>query len=334
MSTRPDSGPTVIEVSRPEAAGSAWWKIAAMATFGFAAGVLWPRLLGMRPGPSAPPESLATAQPSEAETASPPTPAVAAVTVAPLVPSAVPAGGATAEAPQAPLAPAVVSVGHGFAIACRSSDGVTTKGAPCGSTAARDALLVPKLRRALQCDASVTASGKLQVIAVLDFERNAVSIESGRGSTVANADAILACAKGGVRTNPAALSAIAHEQSRYTMLYSVSFGGASPSEPTRVGAGATTLADRTSTASPGSTIAAPAAIPAGGGDGPGSAATAKVVFEVGMVRNAPHKDATLLARLPRGTPVRLGTAKDGWYEIHYGSGFSNEGWLYAGALAK
>jgi hypothetical protein len=48
----------------------------------------------------------------------------------------------------------------------------------------------------------------------------------------------------------------------------------------------------------------------------------------------PRPPRTLVARLPRGTKVKVGTSKDGWYQVKYGDGFANEGWLYRGAIGR
>jgi hypothetical protein len=60
---------------------------------------------------------------------------------------------------------------------------------------------------------------------------------------------------------------------------------------------------------------------------------AEVAWDVGLVRDTP-KTGTLVARLPRGTKVKVGTSKDGWYQVKYGDGFANEGWLYRGAIGR
>ena len=36
----------------------------------------------------------------------------------------------------------------------------------------------------------------------------------------------------------------------------------------------------------------------------------------------------------RGTPLRLGSSKDGWYPIKYGDGFASDGWVYRGAIGR
>jgi hypothetical protein len=62
-------------------------------------------------------------------------------------------------------------------------------------------------------------------------------------------------------------------------------------------------------------------------------AAAQVVWEVALVRDVP-KTGKVVARLPRGVAVRVGAMKDGWLPVRYGDGFSNEGWVYRGAIGK
>lgn len=59
----------------------------------------------------------------------------------------------------------------------------------------------------------------------------------------------------------------------------------------------------------------------------------QVEWEVALVRDAP-KTGKVIARLPRGTAVRVGPAKDGWYPVKYGSSYSSDGWVYRGAIGR
>jgi SH3-like domain-containing protein len=58
-----------------------------------------------------------------------------------------------------------------------------------------------------------------------------------------------------------------------------------------------------------------------------------VEWEVALVRDSP-KTGKVIARLPRGSQVRVGPVKDGWYPVTYGSGYSSEGWVYRGAIGR
>ena len=58
-----------------------------------------------------------------------------------------------------------------------------------------------------------------------------------------------------------------------------------------------------------------------------------MAWDVAIVRDSP-KTGKVLARLPRGTSVHLGPMKDGWFPVHYGDGFTSEGWVYRGAVGR
>jgi hypothetical protein len=62
-------------------------------------------------------------------------------------------------------------------------------------------------------------------------------------------------------------------------------------------------------------------------------AAAQVTWEVAIIRDAP-KTGKVLARLQRGTAIRVGAAKDGWYPVKYGEGFASDGWVYRGAIGR
>jgi hypothetical protein len=63
------------------------------------------------------------------------------------------------------------------------------------------------------------------------------------------------------------------------------------------------------------------------------AESAQVEWTVGIVRDEP-RTGKVVARLPRGTALRVGPLKNGWYPVRYGDGFASEGWLYRGALGR
>ncbi len=48
----------------------------------------------------------------------------------------------------------------------------------------------------------------------------------------------------------------------------------------------------------------------------------------------PRGTGKIVARLPRGTALRVGTLKDGWYPVKFGDGFATDGWVYRGAIAR
>ncbi len=76
--------------------------------------------------------------------------------------------------------------------------------------------------------------------------------------------------------------------------------------------------------------AEPSASPSGS---PAGLKPAQVEWEVALVRDSP-KTGKILARLPRGSQVRVGPVKDGWYPVTYGSSYSSDGWVYRGAIGR
>jgi len=58
-----------------------------------------------------------------------------------------------------------------------------------------------------------------------------------------------------------------------------------------------------------------------------------VEWAVAIVRDAP-REGKVIARLQRGTALRIGSPKGGWYPVQFGDGFSSEGWVYRGAIGR
>jgi hypothetical protein len=295
-----------LQVQIPAAADDrpSWTKVGVITAIGFIVGIAWPRVMGVRLGPSVPADvasvAAASGAPSEAPVAPASAPAMAAIPVATASPSQ----------PAAAAAPPAVTVGHGVVFACKTSDGDALKGADCGTLPGLDGLVMPRLRKLSECPEAATASGKLHLVAHIDFGRGSLSVDLGRGQGVASPDALLACAKADV--SGVALTGIAHDNPRYSVAYTVTFEPAVAAAPTDATSG--------SAASTARTVA-------------DEGGTAQVVWEVAIVRDTP-KTGKVIARLQRGTPVHLGVAKDGWYPVKYGDGFASDGWLYRGALGR
>jgi hypothetical protein len=293
-----------LQVQIPAAADDrpSWTKVGVITAIGFIIGIAWPRVMGVRLGPSVPADvasvaAAASAAPSEAPVAPASAPAMAAVPAAAASPSPAPAA-----------APPNVTVGHGVVFACKTSDGDALKGSDCGTLPGLDGLVMPRLRKLSECAEAANASGKLHLVAHLDFGRGALSVDLGRGQGVASPDALLACAK--MDVTGITLAGITHDNPRYSVAYTVTFDAAAGAAP--VDTGSSSSAARAS------------------GD---ADATAQVVWEVAIVRDTP-KTGKVLARLQRGTTVHLGAARDGWYPVKYGDGFSSDGWLYRGAVGR
>jgi|CZKU01.1.fsa_nt_gi hypothetical protein len=291
--------------------------VGAIAVAGFVIGVAWPRLAGVRLGPSVPEGPSAAVIESAAPPASAVTPrgtalpGVPAATSTTTVPSAPPPSVAAAALATAGLR---VTVAHGSILSCKTAGGEVLKGGDCGALPGLDALVLPRLRKLADCSEAASTAGKLHLVVRADFGRDALTVDLGRDHGVPTAEPLLVCAKSALAS--ASLEGIAHDHARYSVAYGVTFTGACLGSPAAVAA------------APASPVPAqpPAATPPSDG-------TAQVEWDVAIVRDAP-KTGKVLARLQRGTAVHVGSAKDGWYPVKYGDGYANDGWLYRGAIGR
>ena len=305
MLSRKADGPLTVQIPGPAEDHPSWTRVGVIAAIGFIVGVAWPRLAGVRLGPSVPEAATATvaaaAPPSET------TPALPA-TFAPAPPSTVPAVVAVPAPTASVAAPATVTVGHGVIFACKTSDGDSLKGGECGSLPGLDGIIMPRLRKLADCPEAAGTTGKLHLVLHVDFPRGGLGVDLGRGHGVSSPDALLACAKSAV--SGAGLGPVIHENPRYSVAYSLTFSGEGGGTPS----GSASTAPRAS-----------------GGDA--SEGTAQVVWEVAIVRDAP-KTGKVVARLQHGAELHLGAAKDGWYPVKFGEGFTSDGWVYRGAIGR
>ena len=161
---------------------------------------------------------------------------------------------------------------------------------------------MPRLRKLADCP-DARASGKVHLVVRADFARNALAVELGHDRASPATAPLLACAKSALAS--ASLEGIAHDNPRYGVAYVVTLGAPAAAEPEATRLRPTPVAD----------------------------GTAQVVWDVAIVRDAP-KTGKVLARLQRGTPLHIGTSKDGWYPVKYGDGFASDGWVYRGAIGR
>jgi hypothetical protein len=304
------SRPLTVQLPPDGADRPSWMKVGAIAIVGFTVGVVWPRLAGIRPGPSAPVEATASAGNRAPEGPSPS--ASAAVAEAPAA-SATPATSAadSAAVPLNNAPPAILST-RGVVSSCKSAEGEIMKGAACGNVPPFDSLAHPRIKKLAHCPGAQGLSGKLGIAFSLDFTRNKINFSFGKTSTVSNRDTLDQCLR--MSFENVSLNAIPHDNPLYAMYYSVTF----------------TPRDSAAMAPAAASIAASSASPANEGEGP---ATAQVGWEVAIVRDTP-RTGQVVARLQRGTKVRVGSGQDGWFRVQYGNDFTSEGWVYRGAIGR
>ncbi len=338
-----------VDVPRKELDRPSWVRVGVIAAVGFVIGVAWPKLAGVRLGPSAPGESASAVAAAGSSSASvrasdvlPGTTAAASIAA----PSNATSTAPFASAPVAPpLTASTLAVKGGQITSCKTEEGESLKGKACGALGF-DAIALPRLKRLATCPAAADADGKLSVMVHLDFAKSRVTSGVGKSSSVGAPDAFASCLKPALEG--VALTNVAHEHPRYTVNYALHFArdskgtAATPvaAMPSAVKPGSTpqaaatpATAQATSTGTSGisgttATPAAPATTPAGKPSGDGN----EIVWEVAIVRDAP-KSGAVIARLPRGTKIQVGAPQDGWYKVKFDAA-PNEGWVYRGSIGK
>ncbi len=311
-----------IQVPTEDASRPSWKRVSIIAVVGFLVGIAWPRLAGIKVGPSAPsnePASAASAAPGSIATgvlSSAPLPA------APLTPSAASASAAAA----AVIAPQI-SIARGVLLSCRTADGESAKGKECGELNGLDKLAETRIRRLATCPGAESESGRLSVVLSLDFKSSRVNADVGKSSTVKATEALGTCLKQHFLAFD--LASVAHQHPRYTVSFQTTFtpapGGAPapasaapPDAPVAPGPGAS--AD-------GPPDNGPAPTPVASGD------TLSIEWDVALIRETP-RTGTIVARLRKGAKVKVAGNQDGWYHIRFGDDFATEGWVYRGAIGR
>lgn len=301
-----DNVPLTVTIPSPGSDRPSWMRVGVLALVGFVIGVAWPKIAGVRIGPNVPSDILSASSVAAARALEGPPASV----VVPAAVSMAPSASASASGSVAPTAPPPhkVTVSRGQILSCKTEAGDTLKGKECGGLAGLDPIVQARLKKVVQAPSAQENQGKLSLVLSLDFGANKVlGVDVGKSSTVKDGDAYKTFLSGDLKA--VSLKSIDHENVKYQVAYSVTIeeGSAGTATPANGGGGGTPSAD-----------------PEG---------TATVGWEVAIVRDAPHT-GTVVARLPRGTKVVLGTSQNGWYKIKYGPNNASEGWVYRGAVGK
>jgi hypothetical protein len=274
-------------------------RVGIIAAVGFAIGIAWPRLAGVKLVPSVPVPAAAEASAREltGAPAEPKQPA-AATPPPPVAPSA------AAEKPPAER----LLVSDVQVASCRNEHG---KRSQACDRVDFDRVAREPLRSLSSCAGTEDAAGVLSLGFDLDFQGDKIkNIQSGKSTSLEqdNVDRLLACAR--ERFANVSLAGIPHEQSSYTLYYRLEL-----------------LAPAGGGAKPGSSD------PGGKGEGEGSPAsgTATVSWDVALVRASPARDGEVRARVLSGTRVVV-TGKNGdWFRVKYDAK-GNQGWVYRTAI--
>ena len=290
-----------VEIPKPGEDRPHYGRVAIITVVGFAIGVAWPRLAGVKLVPNAPQD---TGDDLGAEQAAAAAASGSSGTAAPANAKLAPvASQASAEEP--PLAPEPtdrLKLSEAKISSCRDAKGA--KHTNCDAIEI-DAMGRPKLMALAACPAAKNVQGTLSLGLELDFTAGkVVELIKGKSTNLpdATADALLECAK--MEFSTVSLKDVKHQHPKYTAFYIVELlpedTKAEP-EKTEGDAGVTSASGR-----------------------------ASVTWEVAIVREHP-KDGEIAARLMRGTRVMV-TGRDGdWYRIKYDAK-GTEGWVFRTAI--
>ncbi len=316
--------PLSVQLPPPDRDNPGWVKVGVIAAVGFVIGIAWPRIMGVKLGPSAPGEAAAAAASASARAAAAIAPPASAQNAPNAKGEAKPDAGppamlATPSASKTGSANAggapQVTVARGAILSCKTTDGEMKKGRECGAFAL-DNVVAPHLRKLASCSAAEGQTGKLSFVATAEYPSGRLHWDIGKSSTVGNLDGITGCLK--THFSGVAATGVAHEHARYVVAYATTFAPGAPSSPT---AQAPSAPEPASNAAP-----EPEKSAAGAGE-------ASVGWEVALIRDVP-KTGNVVARLPRGTKVKVGPFKDGWYAIKYGDNLASDGFVYRAAIGR
>lgn len=291
--------PLKVEVPSARDESVRFGKVGLIVTVGFAVGVLWPRLAGIKLVPSAP------VQPTEASSAD--------LSGAPVDPKSVQAAPATSgqvperAAEEPPAAAERLVISEPQFLACRS--GGKKKKEDCDQVPF-DALARPHIQALASCEGVERISGVLSLGFELDFEGAAVKgIKSGKSTSLeqADVDRVLACAK--KEFAKVSLTGMAHKSDEYLIFYRVEFPGLDKPKPAQ---------------------AAPEAEPAPG-EITEATGRATVSWDVALVRASANRDGAVVARVMQGTRVTVTGRRGDWYRVKYDAKGSM-GWVYRTAI--
>jgi Bacterial SH3 domain len=285
--------PLRIEVPREDR--PRFGRVGVIALIGFAVGVSWPHLAGVRIVPRAP---TPASEAANDELSGAPAPSAEPAT------SKAEAQPAEPPPPAAAPTPLRFTIGEGEVTSCRDAHG---KRVSSCDKVDFDVVARGRLATLAACDASSRARGVLSVGFDLDFERDRVAgIQKGKSTTVSDADArtLIGCLN--ETLGEVSLASIAHANARYTVFYRVEFRD--PVEPAPEAA---------------ANGAAPAVTPASG--------RATVAWDVALVRAGASREDDVVARVLQGTRVTVTGRKGDWYRVKY-DGKGSEGWVFRTAL--
>src|SRR5262245_43520377 len=133
MTKQAGDAPLRVQVPSREEDRPAWIKVGVIAVIGFAIGIAWPRLAGIRPGPNSPADVASAAAASASAPVGRPPETVSPSTLSATAPKNSSAPAASLNAPSPPSGAPNVTLSRGAVVSCKTEDGDTLKGAAaCG----------------------------------------------------------------------------------------------------------------------------------------------------------------------------------------------------------
>jgi hypothetical protein len=302
--------PLEVEIPRPGSENPAWSRVGIIGLAGFVIGMAWPRIAGVKVGPSVPGDLAAKMEgaPSLSGSAAarpgatPPSPSGSAEAPA-LAGSAESAPGANQQ---------LVVVGAGKISRCF---GKKDKKIEDCEKLLFDPIAVPKLKELSRCPSAIGLAGKMTLGFEVNFDKKEVQVaKAKKGATTlpsTTVNGILQCAAREFAN--VSLEEVPHKHRRYTLAYPLTFypPGKHP-EATEEG-----KAEGDSAA--GSTT-----------DETEASGTAEVTVDAAPLRKEP-KSKEKVGRLVRGTKVKLLGRQNDWYKVESGE---NVGWLYRSAIGR
>jgi hypothetical protein len=337
----PKDAPLAVEVPAPYRDKPGWIKVGVIAAVGFIVGIAWPRVMGVRLGPSAPGEAAAAAASASgsAHGRAPDAPPASVVTKGPasaapaVAASAAPAAASASVAARAAVPP-TISVQKGSVLSCKTTDGDTKKGKECGTLPALDLLVNPRVRKIASCSGIEGQTGKLSLVVTADFNSGKLTYDIGKSSTLPNVEAVTSCLK--TTFHGTSTTGTTHEHPRYTVAYTYNFatpGGGDEDSKASAHKEKTEKSSEKAKEAQDEKKEEKSEKPEKTEKSELASGEASVAWEVALVRDGP-KTGGLVSRLPRGTKVKVGPAKDGWFQIKFGEGYASEGWVYRGAIGR
>jgi hypothetical protein len=304
--------PLEVEIPRPGSEKPAWSRVGIIGVAGFVIGIAWPRVAGIKVGPSVPSDLAAKME----ATATPPGSAASLAAGTPPSPSgsaASPSLAGTAESAAGQNQQLVV-VGAGKIIRCY--DKKDKKIEDCEKLLF-DPIAVKKLKELSKCPSAIGLEGKMTVNFEVNFDKKEVQVgRAKKGATTlpsTTVNGILQCAAREFAN--ASLEEVPHKYRRYSLAYALTFypPGKRPesaedgksAEESGPAAGSTT--DETE-----------------------ASGTAVVTVDTALLRKEP-KSKEKVGRLVRGTKVKLLGRQNDWYKVEADS---NVGWIYRSVIGR